>query len=67
MSDLNLKQKWDKPSKSMPIIFIGAGGIIKNAHIPAYKNLGLTINGVYDLNLENAKNNYREQKGNINE
>ena len=39
MNKFNLKQKWDKPSKSLPIIFIGAGGIIKNAHIPAYKNL----------------------------
>ncbi len=52
----NLKQKWEKPSQSLPIIFIGAGGIIRNAHIPAYNNLGLEIDGVYDLNAENAKN-----------
>ena len=56
MNNFNLKQKWDKPSKSLPIIFIGAGGIIKNAHIPAYKSLGLTIDGVYDLKTENANN-----------
>ena len=52
----NLKQKWEKPSQSLPILFIGAGGIIRNAHIPAYNNLGLEIDGVYDLNAENAKN-----------
>ena len=56
MNDFNLKQKWDAPVKSLPIVFIGAGGIIKNAHIPAYKSLGLKIEGVYDLMIENAKN-----------
>lgn len=60
MSILNLKQKWEIPSESLPIIFIGAGGIIKNAHMPAYNDLGLTINGVYDLNNETAKNLAKE-------
>ena len=52
MQNTILKQKWQKPSESLPVIFIGAGGIIRNAHIPAYKNLGLKIKGVYDINLE---------------
>ena len=52
MKNIVLKQKWQKPLKSLPIIFIGAGGIIRNAHIPAYKNLGLKIEGVYDINPE---------------
>ena len=56
MENINLKQKWDKPSKALPILFIGAGGIIRNAHIPAYNKLGLEIDGVYDLNNENANN-----------
>ena len=55
MNNINLKQKWGKPSKALPILFIGAGGIIRNAHIPAYNKLGLDIDGVYDLNNENAK------------
>ena len=55
MNTINLKQKWDKPSNALPILFIGAGGIIRNAHIPAYNKLGLDIDGVYDLNNENAK------------
>ena len=45
MNNLNLKQKWEAPSKSLPIIFIGAGGIIRNAHIPSYKKLNLKIEG----------------------
>ena len=55
MNDFNLKNRWDQPSKSLPIIFIGAGGIIRNAHLPAYNKLNLNIAGVYDLNLETAK------------
>ena len=55
MSDFKLKNKWDVPSQSLPIIFIGAGGIIRNAHIPAYNKLNLNIDGVYDLNSETAK------------
>ena len=55
MIDFKLKNKWDIPSQSLPIIFIGAGGIIRNAHIPAYKKLNLNIAGVYDLNPETAK------------
>ena len=43
MIDFKLKNKWDIPSQSLPIIFIGAGGIIRNAHIPAYKKLNLNI------------------------
>ena len=41
MNEFNLKNRWDQPSKSLPIIFIGAGGIIRNAHLPAYKKLNL--------------------------
>jgi|TARA_B100000959_G_scaffold267963_1_gene312100 predicted dehydrogenase len=55
MGSIKLKQKWQRPSKSLPIIFIGAGGIIRNAHIPAYKNLGLKIEGVYDINNKTAE------------
>ena len=55
MIDFKLKNKWVIASQSLPIIFIGSGGIIRNAHIPAYKKLNLNIAGVYDLNPETAK------------
>jgi len=54
MSNLKLKNKWERPSKSLPIIFIGAGGIIRNAHAPAYDKLNLNIAGVYDLDVQVA-------------
>ena len=59
MSDFKLKNKWDIPSQSLPIIFIGAGGIIRNAHIPAYKKLNLNIAGVYDLNPETLRPQFK--------
>ncbi len=55
MSDLKLKQKWESPNQTLPVIFIGAGGIIRNAHIPAYNKLNLKIEGVYDINKETAR------------
>ena len=52
----DLKQNWPRPSNPLPIIFIGAGGIIKNCHIPAYKKLNLNMEGVYDINKNEAIN-----------
>jgi predicted dehydrogenase len=35
--------------------FIGTGGIVQYAHIPAYRAAGLNIVACYDLNLETAR------------
>ena len=32
----NLSQTWKRPSKLSPIVIIGAGGIVHDAHLPAY-------------------------------
>lgn len=37
------------------IIIIGAGGIVKDAHLPAYKIAGYQVKGVFDLDKEKAK------------
>ena len=37
------------------IAFIGTGGIVQYAHIPAYKKAGFRIVACYDLNLDTAK------------
>ncbi|WP_150522437.1 Gfo/Idh/MocA family protein [Roseibium sediminis] len=47
-----LKQSWPAPTHPKPIVFIGAGGIILDAHIPAYRKAGLPILGVVDPNEE---------------
>jgi len=37
------------------IIIIGAGGIIKDAHLPAYKIAGFKVAGIFDLDTEKAE------------
>ena len=43
------------PQTPMPIVIIGAGGIKKNAHLPAYKKAGFKVKGIFDLNFESSK------------
>ncbi|MEM1287149.1 MAG: Gfo/Idh/MocA family oxidoreductase [Pseudomonadota bacterium] len=51
---MNLKQTWPEPSNPKPILFVGAGGIVRDAHIPAYKKAGLPIAGVFDTDAERS-------------
>ena len=37
-----------------PVVVIGAGGIVREAHLPAYKKAGWQVAGVYDPNLAKA-------------
>lgn len=37
-----------------PIIIIGAGGIVNDAHLPAYKIAGYTVAGIYDIDKQKA-------------
>ena len=38
------------PSAPRPITILGAGGIVRDGHLPAYRKMGLPVAGVYDLN-----------------
>jgi predicted dehydrogenase len=42
------------PKKLLPIILIGAGGIVNDAHLPAYKIAGFWVAGIYDPDREKA-------------
>ncbi len=42
------------PEHARPIISIGAGGIVNDAHMPAYKLAGFWVAGIYDLDREKA-------------
>jgi predicted dehydrogenase len=44
------RQAWALPSRPRPIIIIGAGGIVRTAHLPAYRRLKFPIGGLYDIN-----------------
>ncbi len=51
----SLRQTWPAPSRPMPIVTIGAGSIVVDAHFPAYRKSGFPIAGVFDVNAERAK------------
>ena len=53
MSDL--MQAWPRPSAPRPIVIIGAGGIVRSAHLPTYRTLGFPIAGVYDARADAAR------------
>jgi predicted dehydrogenase len=49
-----LRQAWDVPSRPWPITVIGAGAIVRTAHLPAYQRLRLPVAGLFDLRLDTA-------------
>lgn len=51
----SLRQAWPRPSAPRPIVIIGAGGIVTDAHLPAYRLAGLPVAGVYDLDHDKAR------------
>lgn len=50
-----LRQAWPRPANPRPIIIIGSGGIVNDAHLPAYRLANLPVAGVYDLDHDKAR------------
>ena len=50
-----LQQVWPMPSRPRPITILGAGGIVRDGHLPAYRKMGLPVAGVFDLNVDVAR------------
>jgi predicted dehydrogenase len=42
------------PERPGPIVLIGAGGIVNDAHLPAYKIAGFPVAGIYDPDRDKA-------------
>ena len=49
-----LRQSWPKPDRPLPIVIVGVGDIVNDAHLPAYRKAGFDVAGVFDLNTERA-------------
>ena len=52
---MNFQQRSQLPIKPLPIVIIGAGGIVRDAHLPAYKLAGFSVLGVFDVDLVKAQ------------
>src|ERR1700690_3313711 len=48
-SQLNLRQRWPLPTQPRPIVVIGAGSIVRDAHLPVYARLGFPVAGIFDV------------------
>ena len=49
-----------RPETTRPIVIIGAGGIVRDAHLPAYRKAGFEIAGIYDIDAAKAASLARE-------
>ena len=43
------------PSRPRPVVVIGAGGIVRDAHLPAYRMAGFPVAGICDLERSKAE------------
>ena len=50
-----IRQAWPRPSDPRPIVLIGAGGIVNDAHLPAYAKAGFPVAGIYDPDVPRAE------------
>lgn len=57
MGDLSqqLQQSWPRPTQPRPIVIIGAGGIVRDAHLPAYRMAKFEVAGIYDRDVSRAE------------
>ncbi len=51
---LKIRQTPDMPKKPRPILCLGAGGIVRDAHLPAYKKAGFSLMGIFDIDKSKA-------------
>ena len=49
-----LQQGWPMPAAPRPIVLIGAGGIVNDAHLPAYRKAGFAVAGIFDRDAARA-------------
>ena len=51
----SLSQRWPLPPRPRPIVVIGAGSIVRDAHLPVYARLGFPVAGIFDINADPAR------------
>jgi predicted dehydrogenase len=55
-----LRQQHPVPSSPRPIVIIGTGGIVTDAHLPAYRKAGFAVAGVFDVDAGKARDVARQ-------
>lgn len=55
MSTFTIQTSAALPQQPRPIVSIGGGGIVHDAHYPAYRKAGFTVAGLFDVKPERAQ------------
>ena len=55
LQHIDLQQSWPQPANPKPILMIGAGGIVRDAHLPAYRKAGFQVFGIFDTDTKRSK------------
>lgn len=50
-----LRQTWPMPSEPRSNVIVGAGAIVADAHLPAYRKAGWAVAGIYDVAADRAR------------
>lgn len=50
----NIKYEIPKINDRFPVAIIGAGEIVRSAHLPAYKVAGIRVSGIVDIDIDKA-------------
>ncbi len=50
-----IRQSASLPKNPRPIVIIGAGGIVRDAHLPAYRKATFPVIGIFDVNAAKAR------------
>jgi predicted dehydrogenase len=51
----DLTQAWPTPRVPLPIVIVGAGAIVRTAHLPVYRRLAYPVAGVFDIRPDAAR------------
>jgi predicted dehydrogenase len=51
----SITQWLPEPRVRRPIVIVGAGGIVRDAHLPAYRKAGFEVAGLFDIDGERAR------------
>ncbi|CAM2146647.1 Gfo/Idh/MocA family oxidoreductase [Pararobbsia alpina] len=50
-----LRQRWPLPTQPRPVAIIGAGAIVRDAHLPAYRQAGFDVVAIHDRDRAKAQ------------
>lgn len=51
------------PRRPKDVVFVGAGGVVRAAHLPAYRDAGFVVRGFFDVDARAAARSARELGG----